>query len=122
MKKTQSAVGSDFDAYAKEWVNVGYELEVKGADGAVIGRERSGAVQRPGDEWGLQSDLRPIYAAVVKAFAKPGANVLEIGSGAGRLTEVMAHDHAAVLGEYHTLDPSVEMTKVLQSRVPPGTL
>ncbi len=122
IKKTQADVGKDFDAYAKKWQKVGYDLEIKGDHGQLLGREKSEAVKRPGDEWGLQSDLRDVYVQLYKKFHKPGGNVLEIGSGAGRLTEVALDDNRETISEYHTLDPSSEMTKHLRERTKPGNV
>ncbi len=41
IKKTQADVGKDFDAYAKKWQKVGYDLEIKGDHASFSGARRA---------------------------------------------------------------------------------
>lgn len=115
--KSQNDVGKDFDKYAKEWAEQAYGLEVKPADGKLLGRETSEEVRVPGDEWGRQTDLENLYRAFFNKYAPGQFSLLEIGSGGGRLTEVIARNYAHQIHDYHTLDASSEMTNVLKKRI-----
>ena len=115
--KSQADVGKDFDNYARDWSTQGYDLEVKSPDGVNMERAGKEEVRVPGDEWGRQSDLERIYAAFFAKYGKAQTNVLEIGSGAGRLTEVIVAKFRDQIADYHTLDVSSTMTGHLSERL-----
>lgn len=114
--KSQAEVGRDFDSYAAKWRDNAYALEVKTADGSLIGRDTTAPLSRPGDEWGKQDGLVELYDALFNAYGRDGLTLLEIGSGAGRLTELIARRQGRSIASYFTVDPSTEMTRHLRER------
>ena len=123
--KRPDSVGKDFDEYAKAWQASNYGMAThSGAAGLVTDESRKDEVLVPGDEWGTQDELRALYRPLfhrllgAKALQGHGSlNVLEIGAGGGRSTEIVIETLGEALGEYHVVDVSEVFTRVLTSRI-----
>lgn len=114
--KTPKDIGRDFDKYAKEWERKSYKMEV-GYSGEGAKVSDSSHVKVPGDEWGEQRELEKLYRPLFETFVHGQANILEVGAGAGRLTEVIVKEFADCVASYHTVDVSKEMTRHLKERL-----
>jgi len=116
--KTPDEVGRDFNEYAKAWAEQGYGLEVEWTGDGIVRAEGSDDVKRPGDEWGSPDALRRDYAGLIKKFGLSGdVNVVEIGAGGGRSTQVLLDLLGDQNGEYHVIDVADVFVDTLRQRI-----
>lgn len=115
--KTPTEVGRDFNEYARAWSEHEYRMEVAyNADGLV--RDDNLKAARPGDEWGLPDGLRRDYAALAAKFGLThDVNVVEIGAGGGRSTEVLLDVLGTAAGQYHVIDVADVFVDTLRQRI-----
>ena len=115
-------VGGSFDHYARTWKPARTDMEVtRTGKGVERDPAKKGQLRLPGDEWGEQQGLTDVYSRLIPEL-NPGngpIDLLEIGAGAGRLTEVLVRTFNQRLGRYETVDVSAEMTLRLQQRIEP---
>ena len=113
------AVGRSFDQYARHWSKQRYRMHVGDDKGReLVDDSKDHLLNRPGDEWGEQVRLATVYRDLVpRLIGSDPIVVLEIGSGAGRLTEVMKNEFDGLIQKYYALDVSREMTRILRQRM-----
>ena len=116
--KTPDEVGRDFNEYAKAWAEQGYGLEVEWTGDGIVRAEGSEEVQRPGDEWGSPTALQRDYAGLIQRFGLGDkVNIVEIGAGGGRSTQVLLDLLGDRAGEYHVIDVADVFVETLRQRI-----
>ena len=100
-------VGGSFDHYARTWKPARTDIEVtRTGKGVERDPAKKDQLRLPGDEWGEQQGLTDVYSRLIPEL-NPGEgpiDLLEIGAGAGRLTEVLVRTFSQRLGRYETVD------------------
>jgi SAM-dependent methyltransferase len=116
--KTPDEVGRDFNEYAKAWADQGYGLEVEWTGDGIVRAEGSDEVQRPGDEWGSPDALRSAYAGLIQKYGlRDSVNVVEIGAGGGRSTQVLLDLLGDAAADYHVIDVAEVFVETLRQRI-----
>jgi predicted O-methyltransferase YrrM len=116
--KTPNEVGRDFNEYAQRWAEHEYAMEVAWTSGGIVRDDKSAEVQRPGDEWGSPAALRAEYQGLVQKFnLTDSVNVVEIGAGGGRSTQVLLDALGDAANEYHVIDVADVFVDTLRQRI-----